>query len=55
MSPLIVRNHVIVGVSGDFDNLTGILKSLDPETGKTQWEWDSTPPVGTPDATNRRT
>jgi alcohol dehydrogenase (cytochrome c) len=51
MSPLIVRNHVIVGVSGDFDNLTGFLKSVDPETGKTQWRWDSTPPAGTPDAT----
>ena len=51
MSPLIVRNHVIVGVSGDFDNLTGFLKSIDPETGKTQWRWDSTPPAGTPNAT----
>src|SRR4051812_33013608 len=51
MSPLIVRNHVLVGVSGDFDNLTGFLKSVDPETGKTQWRWDSTPPVGTPNAT----
>ncbi len=51
MSPLIVRNHVIVGVSGDFDNLTGFLKSIDPETGKTQWRWDSTPPPGTPNAT----
>ena len=51
MSPLIVRDHVIVGVSGDFDNLTGFLKSIDPETGKTQWRWDSTPPVGTPNAT----
>ena len=51
MSPLIVRNHVLVGVSGDFDNLTGFLKSLDPETGKTQWRWDSTPPAGTPAAT----
>jgi alcohol dehydrogenase (cytochrome c) len=51
MSPLIVRNHVIVGVSGDFDNLTGFLKSVDPETGKTQWRWDSTPPAGTPNAT----
>ena len=50
MSPLIVRNHVIVGVSGDFDNLTGFLKAIDPETGKTQWRWDSTPPAGTPDA-----
>lgn len=51
MSPLIVGNHVIVGVSGDFDNLTGFLKSVDPETGKTQWRWDSTPPAGTPNAT----
>ncbi len=54
MSPLVVRNHVIIGVSGDFDNLRGYLRSIDPETGKTQWEWDSTPPVGTPDATYRR-
>lgn len=48
MAPLVVRNHVIVGVSGDFDNLRGYLRAVDPETGKTQWEWDSTPPVGTP-------
>jgi alcohol dehydrogenase (cytochrome c) len=51
MSPLIIRNHVLVGVSGDFDNLTGFLKSIDPENGKTQWRWDSTPPSGTPKAT----
>src|SRR5580704_14354440 len=51
MSPLIIRNHVLVGVSGDFDNLTGFIKSVDPETGKTQWRWDSTPPSGTPNAT----
>ena len=46
----IVGNHVIVGVSGDFDNLPRLLRSIDPETGKTQWEWDSTPPPGTPNA-----
>ena len=51
MAPLIVQNHVLVGVSGDFDNLRGYVRSLDPETGKTQWEWDSTPPPGTPNAT----
>ncbi len=51
MFPMVIRNHVIVGVSGDFDNLTGFLKSIDPETGKTQWRWDSTPPAGTPNAT----
>ena len=50
MSPLIVKNHVLVGVSGDFDNLQGFIRAIDPETGKTQWEWDSTPPPGTPNA-----
>ncbi len=52
MSPLIVGNHVIVGVSGDFDNLRGYLRSIDPETGATQWEWDATPPLGTPNASS---
>jgi alcohol dehydrogenase (cytochrome c) len=48
MAPLVIRDHVLVGVSGDFDNLRGYLRSIDPATGKTQWEWDATPPVGTP-------
>ena len=44
----VIRNHLIVGVSGDFDNLPGILQSFDPETGKPQWTFYSTPPPGTP-------
>ena len=48
MAPLIVGNHVLIGVSGDFDNLTGYIRSVDPETGATQWQWNSTPPAGTP-------
>ena len=51
MAPLVVRNHVILGVSGDFDNLAGYLRSIDPETGATQWQWDSTPAAGTPNST----
>lgn len=51
MDPLVVGNHVIVGVSGDFDNLPGYLRSIDPETGETQWQWTSTPPAGTPNQT----
>jgi alcohol dehydrogenase (cytochrome c) len=49
-APLVIRDHLIVGVSGDFDNLPGILKSFDPQTGKLQWTFHSTPPVGTPDS-----
>src|SRR5580704_7710631 len=51
MAPLVVGNHVLVGVSGDFDNLSGYIRAIDPETGKTQWQWDSTPPAGTPNQT----
>jgi alcohol dehydrogenase (cytochrome c) len=51
MAPLVVGNHVIVGVSGDLDNLPGYLRAVDPVNGKTQWQWESTPPVGTPNAT----
>ena len=47
-APLLIRDHLLVGVSGDFDNLPGILKSVDPATGKTQWTFYSTPPAGTP-------
>src|SRR3982751_3720084 len=43
-APLVVRNHVIVGVSGDFDNLPGLLTSFDPETGEKQWVFHSTLP-----------
>jgi alcohol dehydrogenase (cytochrome c) len=45
-APLVVRNHVIVGVAGDFDNLPGLLRSFDADTGKPQWSFYSTPPPG---------
>ncbi len=51
MSPLVIRDHVLVGLGGDSDNITGYIRSIDPETGKTQWQWDATPPAGTPGAT----
>jgi len=36
-APLVVGNHVLVGVSGDFDNVPGQLKSIDADTGQVQW------------------
>jgi len=47
-APLVVGNHVIVGVGGDLDNIQTFIRSVDPDTGKTQWQWDVTPPAGTP-------
>lgn len=52
MSPLVIRDRVLIGVSGDFDNLRGYLRSIDPDSGKTQWTWYSTPPLGTPDTSS---
>jgi alcohol dehydrogenase (cytochrome c) len=45
-APLVIRNHVIVGVAGDFDNLPGLLRSFDADTGKPQWTFHSTPAPG---------
>ncbi len=48
MSPLIVGNHVIAGVSGDATDIPGFLESVDPETGKQQWRWYTEPKPGEP-------
>jgi acido-empty-quinoprotein group A len=48
MSPLVVRNHVIVGVSGDVTDIPGFLDSIDPATGKLQWRWYVEPKPGEP-------
>jgi alcohol dehydrogenase (cytochrome c) len=48
-APLVIREHVIVGVSGDFDNLPGTLRAFDATTGAARWTFYSTPPAGTHD------
>ena len=49
-APLIVKNHVIVGVSGDDLDIPGYLEARDPETGDLQWRWYTYPEPGTPEA-----
>jgi acido-empty-quinoprotein group A len=49
-APIIIRNHVIVGVGGDSLDVPGYLESRDPETGQVQWRWNSTPRKGEPGA-----
>jgi acido-empty-quinoprotein group A len=48
MAPLVIRDHVLVGVSGDVTDIPGFLESIDPGTGKLQWRWDSEPKPGEP-------
>jgi alcohol dehydrogenase (cytochrome c) len=47
-SPLVVKNHLIVGVGGDAMDMPGFLDSFDPESGELQWTWWSTPRAGDP-------
>ena len=47
-APLVVKNHVIVGVGGDAMDMPGFLDSFDPETGELQWTWWATPRAGDP-------
>ncbi len=51
MSPLVVKNHILVGVGGDMDNVPGFLTAIDPDSGEVQWKWYTTPPAGTPNGT----
>ena len=48
MAPLVIHDHVIVGVSGDVTDVPGFLESVDPETGKIQWRWNTEPDPGQP-------
>jgi acido-empty-quinoprotein group A len=47
-APIVIRNHVIVGVGGDSLDVPGYLESRDPETGEVQWRWYTTPRAGEP-------
>jgi alcohol dehydrogenase (cytochrome c) len=39
VAPIIVKNHVIAGVSGDDLDIPGYVQAHDPETGEMQWRW----------------
>jgi acido-empty-quinoprotein group A len=48
MAPLVIRDHIIAGVSGDSTDIRGLLRSLDPDTGAIQWTWYTEPDPGQP-------
>lgn len=50
VAPVIVKNHVLVGVSGDDLDVPGYLESRDPETGALQWRWYTRPSPGDAEA-----
>lgn len=50
VAPVIVKDHVIVGVSGDDLDIPGYLSSYDPRTGEMQWRWYTRPDADSPEA-----
>jgi alcohol dehydrogenase (cytochrome c) len=42
-APIVIPNHVIVGVSGDDVSSAGYIDARDPATGALQWRWYSVP------------
>jgi alcohol dehydrogenase (cytochrome c) len=48
MAPVVIKNHVITGVSGDDLDRPGFLEAHDPETGELQWHWSVVPNPGEP-------
>ena len=47
-APIVVGNHVLVGIGGDHLDNPGFIESHDPETGALQWKWFTTPRNGEP-------
>jgi acido-empty-quinoprotein group A len=48
VAPVVVGNHIIVGIGGDHMDNPGFIQSRDPETGALQWKWWTTPRKGEP-------
>ncbi len=47
-SPLVIRNHVIAGIGGDFLDMANYVESRDPETGELQWRFYTAAQEGDP-------
>jgi acido-empty-quinoprotein group A len=50
VSPLAIKDKIIVGTSGDVVDVPHFLEAVDPETGKTIWKLNTIPAAGEPGA-----
>lgn len=48
VAPIVIGDHVLVGIGGDHLDNPGFLESRDPESGALQWRWWTTPRKGEP-------
>jgi alcohol dehydrogenase (cytochrome c) len=50
VAPIVIRDHVITGVSGDDLDIPGYIESHNAQTGALEWRWYAHPEPGTPEA-----
>src|ERR1700688_4482072 len=43
VAPVVIKNHVMTGVSGDDMDIPGYVEAHDPVTGGRQWRWWGVP------------
>ncbi len=48
VAPLLVKNRLIIGSSGDQTDIQHFVEAIDPETGKVIWRWNTVPKAGEP-------
>lgn len=46
VAPLVVKDKLIIGTSGDAADVPHFIAAIDPESGKMLWRWDSLPEPG---------
>lgn len=50
VAPVIIKNHLILGLGGDSLDVPGWIESRNPDTGEVEWRWYTTPRPGEPGA-----
>jgi alcohol dehydrogenase (cytochrome c) len=48
IAPLVVKDRLIIGTSGDSADVSHFIEAIDPMTGKVTWRWDTLPTAGAP-------
>src|SRR5215831_7416763 len=48
VTPLVVKDRLIMGMSNDQSDIPGFLEARNPEDGKVLWHWDAVPKPGEP-------
>ncbi len=43
IAPLVVKDRLIIGTSGDSADVSHFIEAIDPMTGKVIWRWNTLP------------